>query len=219
MVKFISHYSGSSGNLYELQLGETKIILDPGVPFADLIRKINVDDKTLALLTHEHQDHSHSALRLIKSGIDLYSTMETLCNCRLYEYLNAKSIIKDKVFKVNDIYILPFKTFHNAMDPVGFLIKYQNYKILFCIDTSQIPYKFEGLTHIYVEANHDNNLLKENDHYGYHHMEISKSLKFVEENINPKLMDVKFLHVSKRFGDEQDFNYRLKDLLKSKINL
>ena len=65
-MKFISLGSGSSGNCYLLQSGETSILLDAGISIRSLKKYLKdldmslEDDVSAVFVTHDHADHSMS---------------------------------------------------------------------------------------------------------------------------------------------------------------
>jgi Cft2 family RNA processing exonuclease len=232
MVKFTSHFSNSSGNLYTLQLGDTKILLECGINFKTILKTINLSEYIACFVTHEHKDHS-CCIDKILDYIDVYASAETINQFSGTRNIDLIKIAKmgkcidiisnEKLVEMGElspyyesecITILPFNVFHNTKEPLGFLIKYKDYKILFAIDTYKIPYTFKGLTHIFIEANYSKAFLDDGFNRGMYHMEIADTLKFIEENMSDKLQEVKLLHISKEFGDEEIFNDRLNELLK-----
>ena len=62
-MKFISLGSGSSGNCYLLQSGETSILLDAGISIRSLKKHLKdiglslEDDIAAVFVTHDHADH------------------------------------------------------------------------------------------------------------------------------------------------------------------
>ena len=65
-MKFVSLGSGSSGNCYLLQSGETSILLDAGISMRSLKKHlkdfgISLDkDISAVFVTHDHADHIKS---------------------------------------------------------------------------------------------------------------------------------------------------------------
>ena len=57
--------------------------------------------------------------------------------------------------------VLPFNTFHNTAEPLGFLIHdtRTDEKLLFAVDTMNLSVIVDGLTHICIECNFQDDLL------------------------------------------------------------
>lgn len=74
--------TGSKGNAYLVQVGESKLLLDAGMPAAK-VRKFNdnkLADIDAMLVTHAHNDHSAFMQEFMNMGVRLiYSTDEIDC--------------------------------------------------------------------------------------------------------------------------------------------
>lgn len=72
------------------------------------------------MVSYEHKDHSHCVADPIKSGLPVYmsqGTAETL------ELEPVTEIRHGEQFTVGSIDVVPFDTFHDAAEPLGFLFK------------------------------------------------------------------------------------------------
>lgn len=153
--------SGSSGNAYYVG-GEMPLLLEAGIPFRIIQQKLNFKISQLSgcLISHEHMDHAKAARDLLKAGVDCYMTQGTadalsLTGHRLHI---VKALCQ---FRIGTWVVLPFRTIHDAAEPVGFLLANQESKLLYATDTEYIPYRFQGLTHILVECNYSRQIVKE----------------------------------------------------------
>jgi len=80
-MKFIQHYSGSKGNLYEVVSNDGKrLLIEAGVVWPTLQKALKYDLKGISgcLLSHEHQDHSKAIKDVMRAGIDVYASYNTL---------------------------------------------------------------------------------------------------------------------------------------------
>ena len=73
-MRFIAHYSGSGGNLYELQYGTAghRILIECGVTIRTLLKAVgDLATVDACLISHEHQDHARCKNGLIHRGVNV----------------------------------------------------------------------------------------------------------------------------------------------------
>lgn len=174
MNRFVVLSSGSSGNTSFLSYEGTKILIDAGFSgrkIENLLAEIGEHPSDLdgIFLTHEHTDHSQGAAVLAKRfKLPIYANEGTW-----KAYLPKTKNLKDesiKIFKSNEFLnfksmdIYPISTYHDAYEPVGFVIYLANKKISLITDTGvideKIAYQIKGSDVYYMEANHDLEALK-----------------------------------------------------------
>lgn len=183
IVKVIA--SGSSGNATYIKNNDTEILIDCGVSFKKIKDTIinlgsSIENVTHCFITHEHIDHVRGLQVLLKkSNVKICLTNKTykyLCSHNSYqEILNHKDRIiileSDKEgynsLKIKDLTITPFKTFHDAVESVCYVIDSFDKKLVYITDTGYIPesyYKFISNANIYIlECNHDPDMLMDSD--------------------------------------------------------
>ena len=120
-MTFTSLASSSRGNCYVASDGETAILLECGISFRRIKKELGFDLSTIrgCLVSHEHKDHAKSVMDMIKSGIEVFAsegTAEAL-DCALITPVEAGA-----QFRVGSLEIMPFRTWHDAREPLGFLI-------------------------------------------------------------------------------------------------
>ncbi len=166
------------------------------------------------LITHSHADHSKGVGDLLKAGVDCYMSEGTVdeINTTSRDIDSARHrvhIIKAlKQFKVGKWTILPFDTLHDTAEPLGFLIQGPGGgKLLFATDTAFIKYRFKGLTHIAIECNYDEEMMRESvkNHktpsavarrvYGSH-MGLQTVKRMLLANDLSKVVEIHLLHLS-----------------------
>jgi len=71
--------SSSKGNAYRLRSGSRSLLLECGLPWKEIRRKLNFETSELdgCLVTHAHGDHFKAARDLMANGIDVYASMDT----------------------------------------------------------------------------------------------------------------------------------------------
>ena len=168
MLYHIALASSSKGNCHLLSQddGRTFIMIECGLPFnkiKDTLRELSLDIHKIkaCVVTHNHQDHSRSIGKLVPY-MPVYATKETFDAIGV-EHFNAIPITPNKMFSLfNDFKIIPFSVFHNAPNPVNFLIKNNvDEYVLFITDTSYIDISFGDIrpSLILIEANFDKELM------------------------------------------------------------
>ncbi len=121
-------------------------------------------------ITHEHRDHIKGAGVLSRRyDIPIFANEGTWTNMsnKIGGELRDKNINiiqTDKDFEIGDLGILPFKVFHDAYEPVGYILYHKDIKITIMTDTgwvnNEIRNKIKGSSLYLLESNHDVNMLK-----------------------------------------------------------
>ena len=161
-MKFESLASSSAGNAYVVSDRDTRILLECGVSHKKLqkLSGFTLAEFQACLVSHEHKDHAKSVDDLILRGMDIYMSTGT---AEALEKVDTVHLIEAmEQFNVGSLDIVPFTTFHDAKEPLGFLIKSRvdGDVLAFATDTVNIRYKFPGLTILAIEANYDKGILE-----------------------------------------------------------
>lgn len=156
--------SGSAGNAYAIDDGESVLLLEAGIPakkilsgFLPLLPRV-----AGCLITHEHGDHSDGAAGLAARGIDLYTTAGTFAGISGIDRPYRKYVVRaGEQFRLGSWTVLPFETKHDAAEPCGYLVysHVAREKLLFATDTYYIPNTFQGMNIVMVECNYSIPLL------------------------------------------------------------
>ncbi|NMB10260.1 MAG: MBL fold metallo-hydrolase [Tissierellia bacterium] len=200
-MKFCSLSSGSSGNCVYMETENTRVLIDAGFSgkkVEELLKNIDVDPKTLdgILVTHEHTDH-------IK-GVGILSrryNLPIMANYGTWMGMDKKiGKIKDENilifkndydFEFRDLEIHPISTYHDSECSCGYIVGNSNKKITVMTDTGYVSQnmkdKIKGSDILYVEANHDVDMLK-NGIYPYHLKQRVLSTKGHLSNIDSAMM-------------------------------
>lgn len=163
--------SGSTGNSYAIDDGESVLLLEAGIP-AKLIKRGYIDVLSRVagcLVTHEHKDHAVSLSDVAGMGIDVYASQGTFDAVgRIAATHRANPVHNGQQFQVGTWTVKAFETEHDAAEPLGFLLYSQkaHEKVLFATDTYYIKYRFKGLTTLMVECNYSLPVLLQNARNG-----------------------------------------------------
>ncbi len=207
--------SGSSGNAYHLRDETTQVLVECGLRWPAIRQALafRTSDLDGCLISHEHGDHAKSVRDVIRAGIDCYMTAKTAAALNVTGH-RVHHI--DGQFTVGQWTVRPFRTIHDAADPVGFLIAAGSARVLYATDTAYLPNRFKGLTHVMVECNYDGELLRENVAAGqihrsqqhrqlWSHMRLDTVLEFLRKTDLSACREIWLLHLSSRNADAERF--------------
>lgn len=167
--------TGSSGNCYKVKIGKATLLLECGLPYKVIQKKLNfkISEIDACLVTHEHMDHAKAVKDLMKVGVDCYMTNGTAEALKVKGH-RLNTFRKDdkgqgycwKFF--SDIQILPFEAVHDVAEPVSYLIKTRDDKesIVFVTDTAYLKYKIPECDVLMIECNYVKARLDENVRLG-----------------------------------------------------
>jgi len=230
MIEFTPYASGSRGNCYRITDGRTPLLLECGISINEILRKTNamggVSSLAGCLVSHGHKDHSKAVKDLMKFGVDIYLSQGTADEISgLGPWRHRTNIIKAKQqFRIGTWTILPFKTQHDAAEPLGFLLANQDgEKLLYATDTYFIRYRFNGLNVIAVECNYSLDILRANVEAGHvepalknrilkSHFSLENVKKFLQANDLSKVQEIWLLHLSDGNSDEARFKREIQEL-------
>lgn len=177
-MKAASLASGSKGNSYLIQTDKTKILIDEGIGEKELLEKlyalkVNPEDISAIFITHEHDDHIKGLQTFLKKynpKIYIHPNSATVANKKLKNILtNVKLISDGEGVDVGDLFIENFKQSHDSKHCVGYSVSSNDAKVSISTDLGTTDSNILGhlcySNLVYLEANHDINMLIENQHY------------------------------------------------------
>lgn len=166
--------SGSSGNAIYVASEKTRLLIDAGLSAKQVavrLEQIGVAPEHISgiCISHEHGDHVNGIRVLQKRhAIPIYVNAGTLNGIRRMpksDEIEAKIFQTGSPFKVGDITVEPFSVPHDAYEPVGFRLQAGDCAVGVVTDlgmsTSLIREKLKGCRALVLEANHDEDLLRE----------------------------------------------------------
>jgi len=163
--------SGSSGNCSLLATDRTRILIDAGLSFKELTKRLaSIGEQPgsldAVLITHEHCDHISGLPRLAKkTSAAIYVTHQT---APLIDWEDATPRLErfqaGAKLCVGDIEIDSFTIPHDAIDPVGYRFHTHGIHIGIATDLGYIPdsikFHLRGSHLLLLESNHDLDMLK-----------------------------------------------------------
>lgn len=213
-MKFEALASSSAGNAYAISDKETRILVECGISHTKLqkLSGFSLSEFQACLVSHEHKDHAKSVAELISRGMAVYMSQGT---AEVLETDAVQLIESMEQFNIGSLDIVPFTTFHDAKEPLGFLIKSRvdGDVLAFATDTVNLRYKFPGLNILAIEANYDKHILErcermpEKVRYRItnSHMEIDTLCDYLRSLDLSQCREIHLLHLSDATSHEGHF--------------
>ena len=173
-MRFSVLASGSTGNAFYIETGNTRLLVDAGLSGKQmdrLFQEIDADPKELdgILVTHEHTDHI-KGLGIIarKYELPIYANEKTWQAMEK----NIGNIQTDQKFHFEanhvqtfgDMDVESFSVSHDAIDPMFFTFHHEDKKVALVTDlgyvSERIKKTIEGANAFVFEANHDVSMLQ-----------------------------------------------------------
>lgn len=216
--------TGSSGNCYKIEIGTATLLLECGIPYKVIQRKLNfkVSDIDACLLSHEHMDHAKAIKDLIKAGVDCYMTKGTaealgVSGHRLNTFYKSPDRRWQYNFKIlRDLIILPFEAVHDVEEPVSFYIKSKknDESLVFVTDTAYLKYKIPDCDCLMIECNYVKEKLDKSARFGNinlalrnrivkNHLSLESLVEALEASDLKSCKKIYLLHLSDGNSDEE----------------
>lgn len=214
--------TGSSGNCYKVKIGKATLLLECGLPYKVIQKKLNfkISEIDACLVTHEHMDHAKAVKDLMKAGIDCYMTKGTaealgVSGHRLKAF-DTWGECKYKTTYVKDLLIQPFEAVHDVAEPVSYFIKTRDDKesIVFVTDTAYLKYKIPECDVLMIECNYVKAKLDENVRLGNintslrnrivkNHLSLESLVEALKASSLDRCKKIYLLHLSDGNSDEK----------------
>ncbi|MCB1079701.1 MAG: MBL fold metallo-hydrolase [Verrucomicrobiae bacterium] len=174
MLQFAILGSGSSGNSALACFGETRVLIDAGLSARQLelrLRSLGIepDDINAIVLTHEHGDHSGGLdVFCRKREIPVFGTRDTctVVGEGMKSRVAWRKFEAGQSFEVGSLVFESFSVPHDAVDPVGFVVRGADSDIRVGVlsDVGQVTTlirdRLQNVDTLFVEANYDESLLQ-----------------------------------------------------------
>lgn len=164
---------GSRGNSLLVHTSDSGLLIDAGFSRKEILRRLvksNIDPAlvSLILVTHEHQDHVKGC-RILSDHLKIpvcasYKTFEYLRSERDEKWENTRIFSPGSTFDFDAFTISPFSVQHDSIDPVGFVIEHQNFKVgvatdLGCVN-ELVKRRLTDCDALILESNYDMDMLR-----------------------------------------------------------
>ncbi|MDD4110292.1 MAG: MBL fold metallo-hydrolase [Clostridia bacterium] len=174
-MRIVNLSSGSDGNLTYIETESAKILVDAGLSCKEIekrlsLLKINGNEIDAIFITHEHSDHVKGLdifARKYETNVYAHNDGWTALSTKLSRIKEEQKKCFDcNSFIFKDLNITAFKLPHDSVCCVGFTIENKNKRVSLLTDLgnidNQILQNVFGSQLVYLEANHDIELLKNN---------------------------------------------------------
>lgn len=220
-MKYASLASGSRGNCHALNDGGLTLLVDAGISFLQIRKRLQSLDWQLdqvrgIAITHEHSDHT-SAIPMILKKTDwaILTTADTKVAIEAggneiprqrWVPLHSGRCVNWEGWAIN-----PFSVSHDAVDPVAFRIEVSGYRCAVVTDlgyasTLVVDY-CKDLDLLVMESNHDIEMLREGPYDPWlknrilsrtGHLSNDACAELLKVVISPKLTHVVLAHLSQQ---------------------
>ena len=165
--------SGSSGNCAYLETGETRLLIDAGFSARQTRRRLAAIGRAPEgldgiLITHEHSDHINGLATLCnQTNVPIYCNRDTkeAIEIQLKRRFECRIFETRKSFEIGDVLVESFDIPHDAVDPVGYLLRTPDGNIGFLTDlghaTKSVLERVRAANVLVLETNHDLKMLQE----------------------------------------------------------
>jgi phosphoribosyl 1,2-cyclic phosphodiesterase len=167
--------SGSAGNCALVQTPGCRLLVDGGLSARQICARLDSAGVSPAeidaiLITHEHIDHA--------GGLDIFCKKfhtPVYCNAPTADAIRRlgredckkefRLFVTGSEFAVGDLLVETFCVPHDAVDPVGFVLRHGGASLGFCTDlgfaTKLVHERLRNAGTVVIETNHDEKLLQE----------------------------------------------------------
>ena len=220
--------SGSAGNSLFVSCNEINILIDAGLSGIEIQRRLtkigrNPENLSAIIITHEHNDHVKGAGILSRRfDIPVYMTQKTFLACKdlgkleslyFFECGSSFQLYTEAKLKIN---ITSFSISHDAIEPIGLTLEYNNHKLGMATDlgiaTTLVKNHLKNCDVLYLESNHDIDMLINGSYPWYlkqrikgrtGHLSNLDAKKLVAELSTDKLKHVILAHLSEENNSPQ----------------
>lgn len=227
-MKLIPLASSSHGNAYLVEDGTTCLLIECGVSWKKLQKLTGFGVSGIAgcLISHEHKDHAGCYEQLIRSGVPVYASRGTAeaLGCEQLEPLEDREAVTLGSFD-----ILPFPTFHDAAEPMGFLIRSRTDgdKLVFATDTVNLGYQFPCVDLVAIECNYDEAALERSERMpekvrrrvANAHMSVSRACAWLAGLDKSRVREVYLMHLSDACGNEWMFRRLVQQVVGDRVQV
>jgi len=191
--------SGSNGNCTVVHCGDQALMIDCGISFRQLrlrMKQDGIPEKFLKgiVITHEHSDHISGLEKAAQAfGIPVYAT--ALCGDvihRKYPGLSITVLNAGCEFSLAGFTVCAFPVSHDAVDPVGYVLRRNDMKIGvatdFCKPNAVLTYQLKNCNTLVLESNYDCNMLAASPRPWMLKQRIASPVGHISNDVNAELL-------------------------------
>lgn len=220
MIRVCNFSSGSDGNCTYVQVDTTHLLIDAGISASNIVsclNKIGVKPTQInaILITHDHSDHI-KGLNVFsgKYNINIYAHISLWKNFNktLTRVLSIyKHVFYDQPFKVENAFVDSLELSHDATNTRAFCVGDGQNSFTIATDLgtwdNDLVEFAKNSALVYIESNHDEQMLRENQNYSFYlksrilsskgHLSNNQCARLIEELTYHKTKQFVLSHLSK----------------------
>lgn len=219
--------SGSSGNCYLINDGASRLLLDCGIPYKDIVRGCSYNmDICACLVSHTHSDHAKAVKEMLNNGVTVVGNKE------LSEAFGVKLVEPNRTALCGTFYFTPFNVPHCNTDGTdcenyGYLLhsKATNENLLFATDCAYIPHRFKDISYALIEVNYEMALMPEeyaesveNRRFKSHHA-LETAVDFLNGMDKSRLKAVYAIHGSRNRSDPERTKTAIEEAVGKEVDI
>lgn len=220
MIKVCNFSSGSDGNCTYVEVNNTRLLIDAGISASNIVAslaKIGVKPTQIdaILITHDHSDHV--------KGLNVFAgkfNINTYAHTSLWKSLNTKldrilslyrHVFYEQPFLVGDAFVDSLELSHDATNTRAFSVgdRQNSFAIITDLGTwdEHLIEFAKNSALVYIESNHDEQMLRENQNYSFHlksrilsnrgHLSNNQCARVIEQLAYHKTKQFVLAHLSK----------------------
>ena len=184
--------SGSGGNACYVESAQSKILIDAGLSYREMIRRLELievrpEGIDALIVTHEHLDHIKGAGPLVRHlDIPVYINSATLKKGAkvLGNISRPVTLQTGQTITINNLFVETFTKCHDAVDPIGLIVSSDDVRLGMVTDlgrsTRLVEDRLRGCQALIIEFNHDQGMLE----HGPYSLDLKRRVKGPEGHLS-----------------------------------
>ena len=220
MIRVCNLSSGSEGNCTYVEINSTKLLIDAGISAAKMVaglHKLGIQPTEIQaiLISHEHSDHIKGLdvfAGKYNTNIYAHKNLWSVLNKKLTRVLSLyKHVFFDQPFSIGDATIESVEVPHDALHTSAFSVSDGQNAFSIITDLGDYDDNILSLARnsalVYIESNHDEEMLRKNQNYSYHlkarilskkgHLSNNQCARVIEKLSQMKTRQFVLSHLSK----------------------
>jgi len=239
-MRYASLASGSKGNCHALSDGESTLLVDVGISFLQIRRRLEAlgwdqGQVRAVAITHEHSDHIAAIPVLLKrTDWKFMATEDTLAAILASQDIDIPAsrwipLRAGHALDWDGWRILPFAIPHDAADPVGYRLERRGFAAAVVTDlghpTALVADHCSGLDHLTLESNHDIQMLREGSYppplkarilSRVGHLSNDSAAELLDRVWSPRLARVVLAHLSEQNNEPDLARFAASEVLRTR---
>ena len=168
-MRFAYLGSGSRGNALVVEAGDTCVLLDCGLPLAEVDTRLarlglRASDLTAIVVTHEHGDHIGGVAKLARRNrLPVWLTAGTRAAWKSAPDEWLRTLTPHRALTIGDLDVMPYPVPHDAREPCQYVFGHAGRRLGVLTDAGSVtPHmrdSLSGLDALLLEFNHDRAML------------------------------------------------------------